>query len=204
MPNSTDLATGPVATLQAHLSATLPWLSDVHGLVQTGTDKTGRNRYPQIYEGAGLDVAGLYPDDTMRALCFFEREGPAVLDWTDPQNLSAQAEHALAVVVWLNLPAIDPQRVSDFTDTLAVDFLVRGLLRSPLGVFLSPGEVEQRAERVFARYNFPPERQQLLMYPYAGFRIPFTLRLPFMPACTVAFTPLGNAPTIANLVATPQ
>lgn len=196
--SSTDLATSPVATLQAHLSAALPWISNVHGLVQTGTDKTGRNKYPQVYEGAGMDVAGLYPDDSMKALCFFERDGPAALDWTDEQNMAAQAEHALAVVVWVNLARIDPQRTADYTDALAVDFLVRGLLHSPLSVYLSPGEIEQRAERVFARYNFPPERQQLLVYPFSGFRIPFTLKLPFMPACAVPFAPIGAAPIIAN------
>ena len=203
-PTSTTLAAAAVATLRAHLTATLPWLSDVYGLVQTGTDKTGRNKYPQVYEGAanGLDVAGLYPDDTMSALCFFERDGPAAFEWTDGQSMAAQAEHALALVVWVNLQRIDPLRTEDFTDALAVDVLVRGLLRSPLGVYLTPGEVEQRAERVFARYNFPPERQQLLVYPYAGFRIPFTLKLPFMPACAVPFTPLGDGPVITNFVVT--
>jgi hypothetical protein len=186
------LATGPIATLLAHFARALPWLSDAHGLVQTGVDNTGKHKYPQRYEpgGNGRDVLALYPDQTMGALCFFERDGPSKLEWADQQGISGDWLHPLAVVVWCNLSTLDPKRSDDFTDELLNDFLGRGLLGiPPLDSFLTPGGVEQQAERVFARYNFPAERQQLLVYPFSGFRIPFTLRQRYASNCAAPFTP---------------
>ncbi len=185
-----QLAQQPVAALRTHFATALPWLSDAHGLVQTGVLKDGRSKYPQLYlQDGGPHSKGLWPDQAMRALAFFEYEGPSTLEWSDPMHLAGTWTHQLAAVVWLNLPAIDSARGYDFSDALASDFLTRGLLASPLGYRLSPAGIERRAERIFARYNLPQERQQLLMMPYSGFRVPFTVSEAYV-ACAEPFAPL--------------
>jgi hypothetical protein len=188
---SPALAQEPVEALLLHFSTALAsWLSDPHGLVQTGVlpDKA-RSKYPQLYYQDGkLYTKALYPDENMRALSFFEYDGPAQMQWDDALAQSGYWTYPLAAVVWLNLPAIDPNRAYDFSPELALDFLTRGLLASPLGASITPGSIEQRAERVFARYTDWPAKQQLLMYPYAGFRLPFTVRQRYI-ACPEPFIP---------------
>jgi hypothetical protein len=187
----TPLATGPVQVLLEHFATALPWLSDAYGLVQTGVANDGKNRVPQLYrQDGGLQSLNLYPDQKMKALCFFEREGQSTVEWKDPIHVAGEWTHSLAVVVWLNLPLIDPLRTYDFTEELLADFLTRGLLQSPLATKLTFEGAEQRNERIFQRYNFPPERQQLLMYPYSGFRVPFTVTQKY-DACGPGFAITG-------------
>lgn len=188
-----QLAQAPVHTLLAHFATALPWLTDAYGLVQTGVDKN-KNKAPQLYlQNGGLLHVDVLPDEKMGALSFFEYDGPAEFEWADPLHLSGYVTHPLALVVWANLPLVDPNRGYDFSAELATDMLTRGLLGSPLGADLTPGSIEQRAERVFQRYQFPPERQQLLMYPFAGFRVPFTVRAKYA-ACQQPFTPAAGGP----------
>lgn len=203
IPNP-QLAQQPVEELLLHFTTALSsWLSDSYGLVQTGVDKTGKHRYPQLYRQDGSpESVFVYPDDQMKALSFFEFDGASTVEWTDSLHLAGEWTHRLAVVVWLNLPLIDT-RGYDFSSELALDFLTRGLLASPLGPKLEPGAIEQRAALIFQRYNFPQERQQLLMYPFAGFRIPFTVRERYV-ACALPFTPAGSlvlpAPVLPSFV----
>lgn len=199
-----QMAQQPIMTLLHHFSTALSsWLSDAYGLVQTGVDKTGKHRIPQLYlQNGGIYSTDLYPDHRMKALCFFEYEGPSTLNFDDPLNRSGEWTHNLAAVVWLNLCAIDPNRRYDFSDELADDFLTRGLLASPLGYRVVPAGIERRNERIFQRYNFPQERQQLLMHPYAGFRIPFTVTQPYV-ACALPFMPAPPLPdTTAPIIVT--
>lgn len=183
------LAHAPVQALLEHFATALPWLSDGYGLVQTGVAKDGKGRYPQLYrQDGGLHSIDVYPDQKMKALCWFEREGRSTLNWNDPLHQAAEWTHQVAVVVWLNLRLIDPARTYDFSDELLTDFLAHGLLRSPLGPRLTFEEVEQRNERIFQRYNFPPERQQLLMHPYAAFRVPLSITQRY-DACPAPFAP---------------
>jgi hypothetical protein len=187
------LARKPVAVLLEHFAATVPWLSDLFGLVQTGVDKTGKNRYPQIYQGGGgRELVNIQPDEQMKGLLFIERDGPSTIKWNDALHLAGTWSHPLAAVAWLNLPKIE-DRAYDFSDELAQQFLFEGLLNSPLGAYLEAEQIEQRAAFIFQRYNFPQERQQLLMYPYAGFRIPFVVRECFA-VCPTAPTGADGPP----------
>lgn len=187
---SPALAQKPVETMLAHFATALPWLTNAYGLVQTGVLNDGKNRIPQLYQQDGsLHSLDLYPDQASATLSFFEYNGPADIAFDDPVNQSGTITHQLAAVVWLNLTRIDPKRPHDFSPELALDFLTRGLLQSHAAGVVTPGEIEQRSERVFQRYNFPQERQQLLMWPFAGFRIPFTVSQRYV-ACAVPFTPL--------------
>jgi hypothetical protein len=199
MPGA-QLAQQPVQELLNHFTTALSsWLSDPYGLVQTGVLKDGKTRFPQLYRQDGsLESQDLYPDQRMKALCFFEREGASEIVWTDQLHKAGEWQHQLAAVVWVNLLAIDSTRSYDFSDELALDFLTRGLLASVDGQAgrLAPGAIEQRAERVFSRYTNWPEKQQLLMYPYAGFRIPFMVRQSYV-ACGHPFTPASPLPPMA-------
>jgi hypothetical protein len=199
IPNA-HLAQAPVATLLEHFAAVLSWLSDGYGLVQTGVSKDSKHRYPQIYlqDGEKL-LRDVYPDQNMKSLLFFERNGPSSIEWSDPLHLSGTWSHPLAIVVWLNLPEIDPERKYDFAEEIIADFLTQGLLASPLAHALTFEEVEQRAERVFQRYDFV-HKQQLMMYPYSAFRVPVTIAQPYE-RCAAPFAPggLGGGPfLIAN------
>jgi hypothetical protein len=186
------LAQAPVEALLSHFATALPWLTNPYGLVQTGVDKKGTHRYPQLYrQDGGLHHMDVYPEQTAAAVSFFEYNGPTEVAFTDPMQYTGDLTHPLALVAWVNLQEIDPQRGYDFSSELALDVLTQGLQRSPLGSRLVVGEIEQRAERIFARYSFPQERQQLLMYPFAGFRIPFTVTQRYVP-CAAPFTPLSG------------
>lgn len=189
------LAVGPVQELLQHFAAVLPWLSDGYGLVQTGVLNDGKSRIPQVYmQDGGLYSVDIYPDQRMQALCWFERDGKSTIAWTDPMHLAGDWTHPLAVVVWLNLKLIDPACAYDFTEELLADFLTHGLLKSPLGPRLTFEEVEQRNAEVFRRYNFPPERQQLLMHPYSAFRVPFTVTQRYDPCAPPFAAGQGSGP----------
>jgi len=191
IPNP-QLAQAPVETLLAHFATALPWLDNAYGLVQTGVLKD-KAKMPQLYEQNGtLYHRDLYPDDSLATLLFFERDGASEIVWGDALHLAGHYVHPLALVCWLNLPLIDPLRGYDFSSELALDVLTRGLLKSPDGLsgLIEPGEIEQRSERIFQRYAFPQERQQLLMWPFAGFRIPFTVKQQYRP-CDAPFTRLS-------------
>jgi hypothetical protein len=184
-----QLAQAPVATLLEHFAANLSWLSDAYGLVQTGTVNDGKSKIPQLYrQDGGLDHIDVYPNDQMKSLLFFERNGSSSIEWTDSLHLAGEWTHSYAAVMWLNLPLIDPNRDYDFTEELLQDFLVNGLLNSPLGVGLEFDEAEQRSERIFSRYTNWPTEKQLLMWPFSGFRVPFTVRQP-VDVCAKPFAP---------------
>lgn len=183
------LASKPVGTLLAHFATALPWLTDAYGLVQTGVDKTGKERYPQLYRNDGSRMlTDIRPDQKMAALSWFERDGPSLFEPDEAGGGSWL--HQLAVVVWLNLPLIDAARGYDFSEELAEDFLTYGLLESPLGFDLMPERIEFQSERVFERYRWDVATHQLLLYPFAGFRIPFNVRTPYAKVCG-RFTPLS-------------
>jgi hypothetical protein len=181
------LASKPIGVLLDHFATALPWLSDAHGLVQTGLAKNGKERYPQLYRQDGQQyTTDLRPDQRMQALCFFERDGPSLFESDDSLNVTGAWRHQLAAVVWLNLKKLATDRPYDFSEEVAEDFLARGLLSSPLGSDLQPERIEHQSERVFERYKWDQQTHQLLMYPYAGFRIPFTVLQRFT-RCSVPF-----------------
>jgi hypothetical protein len=198
---SPQLAQAPVAILLEHFAATLPWLSDAYGLVQTGTAKDGKSKTPQLYRQDGsLHHIDVSPDDRMKSLLFFERTGASSVEWNDATQRAGTWTHSYAAVMWLNLPRIDKGRDYDFTDELLQDFLFRGLRDSPLASALQFEEAEQRSERVFSRYTNWPVNQQLLMHPYSGFRVPFTVAQSAN-VCVAPFSPggVGGGPfLIAN------
>ena len=182
------LAAKPVGALLAHFAEALPWLTDRYGLVQTGVDKDSKERYPQIYRNDGSRLTtDIRPNEAMGALCFFEHDGPALFESDDAGR--GWWRYQLALVVWANLPKIDPKRGYDFTEELAADVFQRGLLASPLGFDLQPERIEFQSERVFERYRWDPATHQLLLFPFTGFRIPFTVVAPDM-MCRPAFAPL--------------
>lgn len=177
---SPRLASQPVGVLLEHFATALPWLTHRYGLVQTGIDKKGQQRYPQVPRNDGTRMStDVRPDQKMGALCFFERDGPSLYESDDSLHVTGAWRHQLAVVVWLNLERIAAERDYDFSEELAEDFLARGLLSSPLGANLDPERIEHQSERVFERYRWDAATHQLLLYPFAGFRIPFTVRQRF-------------------------
>lgn len=187
-PNpSPRLASKPVGALLEHFATALPWLTDRYGLVQTGVEKDGKGLYPQVYRNDGTAfTTDVRPDESMKALCWFERDGPSLFEPDGSVNLTGMWRHQLAVVVWLNLKLIAPTLTHDYAEELAEDFLARGLLDSPLGGDLMPERIEFQAERVFERYRWSPVTHQLLMYPFSGFRIPFEVLQRFA-KCAPAF-----------------
>lgn len=180
-----QLAQEPVQALLAHFATALPWLTHRYGLVQTGYRQEGTKteKYPQLYPQDGavfhLDIR---PDETRKALCFFEREGQSRFAW-DPgaEGIAGQWTHPLALVVWCNLPLIDAERGHDFSDELARD-VVRALLLAGVDLGSDEPQLEQRPERIFQRYGWEVAKHQLLMYPFAAFRITFRATHPDIPA----------------------
>ncbi|RPD50055.1 hypothetical protein DNI29_04460 [Hymenobacter sediminis] len=177
------LAHAPVQALLDLFADQLSWLTHRYGLVQTAVREKGKERIPQVYQQDGsayhFDVL---PDESMPAMCFFERTGPSTILWDDGAlQVAGSWAHPVNLVVWANLPRIDA-RDEDFSDLLAQD-VIRVLVEAGIPV----SGVEQRAERVFDRYTLGAK--QLLMYPFAGFKIALTLSERYNP-CLLPFTPL--------------
>jgi hypothetical protein len=121
----------------------------------------------------------------MDAMCFFERNGPSVIEWDeDSLQMSGTWRHSVGLVVWANLPRIAPEADQDFSDALAQD-VIRVLVEA--GVVFS---LEQRAERVFERYTLAEKK--LLMYPYAGFRVALELQERYRPCVTPLLPPVAR------------
>jgi hypothetical protein len=189
------LAQKAVQNILIQLGTILPWISHAYGLVQTGQRVVDKKTYlyPQLYRQDGSPYfLDLRPDQGMQAMAFFERNGPSTVEWDEgAMNIAGTWRHPVAMVVWCHLPAIDPRRRYDFSDELAAD-----VLRALTSIGLDIETIEQRAEQVFARYRLQLADQQLLMYPFAGFRIPMVLTDRYSP-CAAPFQRLPDPNTDA-------
>lgn len=170
------------------LRAELPWLTHLYGVVESMQDEKDRKvRYPVIYrqDSTKFFQAVLPNEKTMSALGFFEKNGPSSMSWdSGAEYVMGTWQHPVNLVCWLNLPKIDT-RGYDFSSELAAD-LLRVLRLQDIGF----ESIDFRMDRVFDRYALAEKK--LLLYPFAGFKLPLTLTSRYN-ACTTPFQKWDSA-----------
>ena len=180
--------------------AQLTWLETVYPLVQVGQRQVQLNgnerrvRYPQVYRNDGKTYQHfISPDRSAKSFCFFELNAPYSFDFNDLLIRTGQAAFNLNIVVWLNLPKIDPQRAYDFTEELIQDFVQHGLMASVHKVSIQDLFVERRQELIFNRYDYSIAEEQFLIFPYSGFKVTLTLNSGYNVYCVPQWETLPEA-----------
>lgn len=177
-----------IATLQATLSG-LSWLDKVFGRAwerkierremtsRTASDtynsqtRTRLAREPFAYAGE-KEYISMLPNDSLRAYCFFVASGEERFRTAERKSVPYLTMRNLSVIVWANLKELGYQHIA--TETLKGEVIA--LLQKESCVESIDSAVDERSEQVFDGFDLDEVKQEVLAYPFAGFRINFTVK----------------------------
>jgi hypothetical protein len=175
----------PIQTLQLALAAGLPWLQKAYGRAYESVkrDQAGNKIiYPQVWQGPGLDLLEVMPNDNLVAQSFFKVEDPVEAVEFRPDGFSTMRAR-VSLIVWFNLQMIDSTIDYSYGEVLKAD-IQRVLSRS---MIFEPGDsikvlrIWETAKNVFNGYTLTEISDQNLVYPCGGFR--FECDLTFIENC---------------------
>ena len=161
-----------ITVMQGYLRQ-LPWLEQVHGLVQKGVHEDGLE-YPQIFklESTKNDSYDIRPDSTLRSYCFFELVDSMVSD-----DVLTKAE--MNLIVWGNVKLIKPAIQYDRTAILMQEVIKKLKKIYPLwDLDIFNVKLFTRTENVFSYSGIVQKDTQYLMKPYFAFRVNFSVYIP--------------------------
>ncbi len=161
-----------VTTVQNQLKQ-LPWLVQVHGLVQKGIHDDGLE-YPQIFklESTKNDSYDIRPDSSLASYCFFE-----LVDSMESDDSLTKCEFNL--IVWGNVKLIKPTIQYDRTNVLMQEVIKKVKKLFPLwDIDIFNVRLFTRSENVFNYSGILQKDTQYMMKPYFGFRVNFSVYLP--------------------------
>lgn len=166
--------------------ATIPWLEQSFGRAWEHFE--GGKRIPKVYVGNG-EYFNVVPNDTLRSYSFIAVRGEESTPYyTGFQRNDKTRE--LSVIFWGNLRQIDPSRDYIYTERLKADF--EAVLMKSEWVKSINRYFDERVEDIFDGYvknNMSDvysvdQPDTILMHPYTGFRIDFTVGYPqTIPGC---------------------
>jgi hypothetical protein len=167
----------PIQDLQAAFAAFLPWLTKSFGRAYPGM-KSGQGSfgakktlvYPQVWQGVGLDLLEVLPNDNVISQSFFKVEDPIETLEYVPDGYSIMRAR-VSIIFWFNLKRIDDEKNYNFTELLkgqAQRVITKASLSYPASVKIL--RIFEGAAQVFAGYDLSLLKDQELVYPYGGFR----------------------------------
>lgn len=166
-----------VNDIQTVLAANLSWLEKCFGLAEIAEMKQDDGsilRYPRVATNLSSETPTYIDvryDDTVDALCFFERDGE--ISFGEQEGEFDGVTYPLAIVFWCNLASIDVNRAYDFTDQLAGHVL--NVLRANFAANISESfGLELRSEQAYSNYTMRDVDNRFITLPYSAFRISFT------------------------------
>mgnify|MGYP006949691458 CR=1 FL=1 len=177
-----------IATLQCALGC-LSWLDKVFGrawerkiaqrlnTTRTAADvynsetRTRIAREPFAYAGNG-EYISMLPNDTLKAYCFFVANGEERFETKERKSAPYLTKRNVSVIVWANLKELGYQHIA--TESLKGEVLK--LLQKESCIESIDSAVDERSELVFDGFDLDEVKQELLAYPFAGFRINFTVK----------------------------
>jgi hypothetical protein len=177
-----------IESLRVDLSF-LPWLEKSFGRAWEFTEKQADGRVvrvPKVYQREG-EYLNVLPNDHLVAQSFIMADGEE--KWQAFTKYSTNAKtRALRIIFWFNLQQIDPNKDYIFTEELKRE--VEKILKASPYVVSIDSYIDERAEDVFRGYinsgagtlsTADDDVNQVLMYPYSGFR--FTVTVSYYEEC---------------------
>lgn len=168
-----------IASIQARLG-TLTWLGKCFGrawAVQRDDGQGKKRIEPIVYQG-GTEYYPVLPNDALKSYSFFTCPGPRNTENYAPNVAFGTYffSDPVSIIFWLNLKAIDGTKDYIFKEEL-LQSVLNQLNRDPN---VTVGKVwDDKVEDIFKGFALYPEHRDLLMYPFAAFRIDMTLRYEF-------------------------
>lgn len=168
-----------VQDIQALFGAELDWLQICYPIARIGITSRGQDqelveyKYPQIYKNDGSEnYIDVLPDSGLRSYCFFEVDSPY------KENSAMDTNSIdLCIIFWINLKKLDPGRDYDYSRELASH--AAKVLQESTGFASSISSsgitFEYSPERIFDKYSITQQDEQMMMYPYAAFKMSFTV-----------------------------
>jgi hypothetical protein len=176
----------PIQVLQIALAG-LPWLEKSFGRsfmsVKKNEGSQNISYYPQVWQGPGLDLLEVMPNDNLKAQSFFKVEEPIECLQFSPNGYSLM-QARVSIIFWFNLQRIDPQKNFDYS---YAEILKGSAQRILTNVTLDGNDaikilrVWETPKNVFSGYTLQDVRDQELIYPYGGFR--FECNLVYIENC---------------------
>lgn len=173
----------PIQVIQGALGA-LPWIAKSYGRAYESfkRDVNGKKTvYPQVWQGPGLDLLEVMPNDNLTSQSFFKVEEPIEVREYRADGFSTMRARVSAIF-WFNLERVDPNKNYLYAEVLKAD--VQRILST---IMLNEGDsikilrTWERASSVFAGYTLDETRDQELVYPFGGFR--FELEVNYLENC---------------------
>lgn len=180
----------PIQALQQSL-ATLPWLAKSFGRSFESFRKDSANKvwtYPEVWQGAGIDLLNAMPNDNLNSQSFFKVEDPIeVIDY-EPNRYS-KMKARVSIIFWFNLKLIDPDLDYRYVELLkgqAQRVITESAQTHDSSFAIT--RIWETAVEVFRGYTMDLFTDQALVHPFGGFR--FETALTFNEDCpNVALTP---------------
>lgn len=174
---------GSIQRLQLALS-NLGWLQKSFGRarpIPRMLDNKIKVVEPMVYQGS-QEYYPAMPNDNLKSYSFWRVQSQRNVQNYSPNNNIGGTfifQDLVDLIVWVDLKALDyTPGGEDNKDFIYLEFLIRDVLivlnKDPntqvLRIF------DDKAETIFSGYNLQDIKRDLLMYPYAGFRIEMNLR----------------------------
>lgn len=185
-----------VQGIQQNLYAGLPWLTHSFGRAYELKDvemtrKVKSDRIPKVFIGVDEFGNGEYldvrPNDFLQAYSFIAVRGPeARIEYN--QFGTDILQRNLSIIFWFNLERINPDKKYIFTEELKIE--AEKVLKKCSYVTNISEMIDERVEDVFDAFELrtvwyaeDDDKQQYLMYPYAGFRFNLEVTYPEQVPC---------------------
>jgi hypothetical protein len=177
----------PIQELQVALANGLPWLERSFGrswdAYETTRGSLGGAKliaYPQVWQGDGLDLLSVMPNDNLTSQSFFKVEDPIEVTDYIPDGW-ALMRAKVSLVFWANLKRLAPDKNYNFIEVLK-GHAQRVITKAPLS---DPAAVKivrtwEKPADVFKGYDLSKLTTELI-YPYTGFR--FELEINYQEDC---------------------
>jgi hypothetical protein len=168
----------PIQELQVQLAG-LSWLDKSFGRAYE-SKKTVNGKphfYPEVWQGLGLDLLNVLPNDNLVAQSFFKVEEPIeTLEYQ--QDGYSMMRARVSLIVWFDL-----QRIYPALDYNYIELLKGQVQRLITTATLSSSNIEivrvwDTAREVFKGYTLTEIQDQELVYPKGGFRFECLLTYP--------------------------
>lgn len=174
----------PIQEIQQALAA-LGWLQKSFGRSfesRKRVQDTGKIIvYPQVWQGAGLDLLNVMPNDNLQAQSFFKVEDPIeCINFRKDQYSQMRAR--ISVIFWFNL-----ERIAPGANYVIIELLKGSAQRAITEVTLSERcdikilRVWEKVRDVFNGYTLDEVKDQELIFPFGGFR--FECELTYIEDC---------------------
>lgn len=169
----------PIQDLQQQL-ATLGWLERSFGRAyESRVSNPASNKisvYPQVWQGLGMDLLNVMPNDNLSSQSFFKVEDPIEVERYERDGNSFMRAR-VSIIFWYNLKRIDNTIDYSYGELLkgsAQRIITNAQFQDYAGIEIV--KVWETAKNVFAGYSIDEVAQQELIYPYGGFRFECLMR----------------------------